>query len=125
MIDELVVSLDTAKKLKAAGWIKPTAHCWSMSNISNGEYRVYVSAHLANDINAPTAEEILVELPIQRIDDGDTPLELAISRCRTYWYVAYLVSEEVAPYETEFHDVSLSEAAAQMWLWCKKEGYIK
>lgn len=118
MITKLVVSLDTAKKLKEKGWTKPTVHCWSMSNISNGEYRVYLSAHLANDINAPTAEEILRELPDYIHDDDGKIQWLYINRYDNEYHVGY-------QYIQDFCHKSLSEAAAQMWIWCKENNYLE
>lgn len=125
----LCVSLETAKKLKAAGWTKPTEFAWIHNprgeNWSIGNAKTFNAAEILEWYYTPTAEEILRELPIELTDDAETPLELVVVRDRTYWYVGYAVSEEVTPFSEEYHDKSLSEAAAQMWIWCVERGYIK
>ena len=82
-------------------------------------------------ISAPTSDEILKELP-QEIRDA---YELSIDRSEGLYYVYYW---RWSPYDSEkesfgagefgrqeIKDKKLSNALAKIWLYLKKEGYIK
>lgn len=114
----LCVSLETAKALKVAGWTKDTCLAYG----KNGEMLEPPfgwSADMDLAFPAPTAEEVLRELPrgffvTKEIND--------------IWRIFYNEWEDGfgndVPDPTQTNE-SLSEAAAQMWLWCVENGYIK
>ena len=128
----LCVSLETAKKLKTAGWKKPTALAWvkhspwflaenkelpewELVPVSIFDIRGYEESYYA-----PTAEEVLRELP-EKIDLNEWRRDLQfifISPEKGKWEVSYGQFKK-------FKNKSLAEAAAQMWLWCVEQGYIK
>jgi len=115
----LCVSLETAKALKAAGWTKPTVFAYRMLD---GEWKLdYFHELFAGEkLSAPTAEEVLRELP-EKIDLKEWRRDLQflfIAPEKGKWEVSYGEFKK-------FRDKSLSEAAAQMWLWCVSEGHIK
>lgn len=124
-LKELVVSLETANKLKKAGWNKPTVYVWSVDGrgvfpfpyVINGEY----------GYSAPTADELLQELPASippiNMKKGDY-YTLSIIKSGIRYGIGYkrkgkIINGDLRRYK------SLSEAAASMWLWLEKEGYIK
>lgn len=138
MLKDLVVSLETAKKLKATGWTKPTAFYWVdvpgqgwVLSEKREECFVWVNpdggtacyslAAVRNYFAAPTAEEILRELP-------NLIVTKTLNRCRTY---SLLIKPANLGYVLTYGAIALqsaptlSEAAAQMWLWCIEQGYIK
>lgn len=124
MITELVVSLGTAKKMKAAGWTKPTVFAWVCSD---GHWIVEATKNIIKPpethlIPACTAEEILVELPPHFIYKG-IQYFIQLWKWRTdIWQICYRRCEENC---VSIQHKSLSEAAAQMWLWCVDKGFIK
>lgn len=119
----ICVSLETAKKLKEAGWNKQTVFIFSGSQEIQMVNKIG-GALFHDDIYAPTAEEILRELKATSealkklwwlVGDYD---EIGI-----IFRIQYEIYDEHKP--CVFINKSLSEAAAQMWLWCKENGYIK
>lgn len=121
----LCISLETAKRLKAAGWKKPTAFVYfdSMLHSKCEQWNLLPSdtdkfrGDTQEDCYAPTAEEVLRELP-----EAINGKCLLIRRFNNTWRVSYGLGECA---ETEWGEESLSEAAAQMWLWCVEQGYVK
>jgi len=113
----LCVSIETAKELKAAGWMKPTELSWYTDGT---RIRIRPSGlsgiqTLVEDENpAPTAEEILRELPKDLEDKA-----MLVRYFPNAWRVSFGLGEGTL---VDFGEYTLSEAAAQMWLWCKKEG---
>ena len=122
-IESIVVSLDTAKKLKAAGWDKPTAFYWSdLTGIGNLLDARYMGGKpFESDMPAPTAEEILRELPQYVKHTRLFIFPFAKPRC---WAMVY-GSAGLGKRFVEYRRDSLAEAAAQMWLWCKKNNYLE
>lgn len=115
----LCVSLETAKKLKAAGWTKPTEFIYEDLG-HRQQLRLGSIKMNTGDFYAPTAEEVLRELP-EKIDLNEWRRDLQfifISPEKGKWEVSYGQFKK-------FKNKSLSEAAALMWLWCVEQGYIK
>ena len=122
----LCVSLDTAKALKAAGWTKPTHFQWLIKNNGSQPDQIvdfHTDHHSENHYTyfpCPTAEEVLRELP-EKIDLNEWRRDLQfifISPEKGKWEVSYGQFKK-------FKNKSLSEAAAQIWLWCVEQGHIK
>lgn len=123
----ITVSIETAKKLKEAGWTKPTKLIYT--NYYHGEPKdkmhLEFPAHTTdpNKLSAPTTDEILADLP------GDiTPIkkqyELAIFKNTKFYEAGYFIGEDVC-YEISYNSSQLCEALADLWLWAKENGYIK
>lgn len=120
MLNDLVVSLDIARRLKEKGWNKPTVFVWVSRPGGPSPYidlKVNLGGYTDDFIlPAPTAEEVLRELP----EDLNNQGWLYVGKCHEGWRVEYgypgcLILRLKAK--------SLSEAAAQMWLWCKENKY--
>ena len=116
MIESIVVSREMGEKLKAAGWTKPTHYKWRTT-----DNMLCIACDECISCPAPTAEEILAELP-----DKTFPLKLyagnIVMKCfhtRGKWVVRFTADGH------ECRAKALSEAAAQMWLWCVEKGHIK
>lgn len=99
-----IVSLETALKLKKAGWTKETHLFHFKSPLTRIE----------DKINAPNTDELLEELP-------ET---LIIWKSLGAYDVGYRKS---LTHEDSMHsrNSELIEALASMWLYLKKEGIIK
>lgn len=101
-----IVSLTTARKLKEAGYplLRDCYFDWPS---------------LYEDNVLPCACEILEQLP-QEIP----PYNFKLSRLTicNLWCVGYEVRDE---WHIKFSNESLDEACAELYLWCKQEGYIK
>lgn len=113
-LTDICVSLETGKKLQAAGWNKPT------------HFRYGPPWNSKDEIYMPIAEEILRELPkcvkcphMKYSSD----LEIFVNAFDK-WAIKYepWYPDEPRPFSS---NKSLAEAAAQMWLWCVENGYIK
>ena len=124
----ICVSLETSKALKAADWTKPTVFVWVRYGSPSLPRRVLeqridnppISESFGEWYYAPTAEEVLRELPSQI---KSISAHFRIYRTETKWqcsYDRYGVHADIV----KTHE-SLSEAASQMWLWCVSEGHIK
>lgn len=131
-INEIVCSLDMGQKIKAAGWTKPTMFEW-LNN--DGEFMPMSSEEKGffrkdEIFPAPTAEEILRELPRQvHKPKGHRLYKLYVVKC--------VRNNGVEGWEVYWRDkcgfgnihntneATLSEAAAQMYCWLAEKGYIK
>lgn len=120
------VSLETARALKEAGWEWPTQFHYDCNDENyltdqGGEY------YSMDGFNAPTAEEILSELPCQlKFDNtvgkvGAETKRLVIYKMLSGYTVGY---EGPMNFEMRKSD-SLPNALANLWIWLKKEGLIK
>lgn len=116
-----VVSLETAKKLKEAGFPQPLIptfyYHYDRLMYNSNQYEFEVSEKLW--VAAPTADEILEKLP-HAVNDGSF---LHIRKDENGKYaVLYTILADT------YHGFSwyenLSEAAAQMYEYLKKEGLI-
>lgn len=125
---DLVVSLETAEKLKAAGWKKRTYFRWLIKNNGSLEPQI-VDFHTLECSEkhytyfpCPTFEEVFRELP-----HGVSGFYAAKQSSEKYLVTSSEWDDgfggDIEPPSSE--NKSLSEAAAQMWLWCVENGYIK
>lgn len=125
------VDLEIAKELKVKGFPQTSYLIYATPTWENGAYRVkgipfikheIKELQFSDDISAPISDEILKELP--------TILELEESlfflgiNCLEGGYNAYYQTNCAAEL-IEIFDTKLSNALAQVWLYLKKEGYIK
>jgi hypothetical protein len=141
--ESICVSLETAKKLKEAGWNKETVFVWgSYAYTQDHDYAIKLetyqewlerlnsrgsqetSTHLRmpkNSYPAPTSAEI--ELPddfpdlhywsIKKINAGNWRVELSM-----------FSGHPTGPYLTVFENTFEVEAKAKMWLYLKERGMI-
>jgi hypothetical protein len=124
------VSLETAKLLKDAGFEHQCDFWWeSIKGMTEtkwmlcfkGDHQPYLS-NLIELIKAPTADELLEELPTDQY-------EIYIGNdCKQYhigFNRAYGHHSEQQCRDSYFADSSLVEAVAKLWLWLKKENLLK
>ena len=124
----LCVSLETAKALRARGWTKPTAFYWDSEErdiLVMGEGSALV---WDNDVFMPTAEEVLRELPpfidAIKFDGKRERMERFNLLCRAEEVMYQCLRPLLCLWAVE-RIGRLSEAAAQMWIWCVENNYIK
>lgn len=148
-LDLLVVSLETAQKLKEAGWSKPTVFAW-IKEVVNGQEGsgsvlpvtfvsvTFVSEAIFVDDDwspAPTFQELWDVLPATIIHENEMySIELLYYRDWDWDW-----SEEPDRYTVSYSNGhgthwlpdpliprdSIAEAAAEMWLWLVENNYIK
>jgi len=115
----ICVSLETAKALKAAGWSKPTAFVYEDLG-HRQQLRLGAIKMNYGDCYAPTAEEVLRELPFG--------WKAGQYKCAGH-YVKYPASHRHIHSHTEHNchsgGAELAESAAQMWIWCVENKYIE
>lgn len=108
----ITVSLDTAKKLKEAGWSKETifdmSDEWEIRSTKNNY-----------PYKAPTAQEILDELP----DFSGGVLECWRSEWSEKYYCTWYIKDWY-PSSPVHNWLSLAEALASLRLRCKENWYI-
>lgn len=112
-MEHLVVSLETAKKLKAAGFPQKTALLWAHPTRANVEWHVsqYAGLHRGQTIAAPTAQEIADQLPAA-IKDADLLMSVVKQESGSHW-ASY---EKSAGGDYSFFADTMAEALAQLWL---------
>lgn len=124
------VSLETAGKLKETGYPQESEKYWVVApdkRQEGGCTPPYLMANEPCDVfripkpiaAAPCACEILKQLPAH-IEN----MTLSVFKGSMEYGCAYedIVNDKVL---IHFHNKSLAQACAELWLWCKKEGYIK
>ncbi len=124
---EYCVDLEIAKELKENGFPQKCVCSYDLNGISNYEecqyYDFGIKEFKTCDISrlarfdAPFFDEILKELP-RNINNFDLNI-LWVSKERT-WAITYDMKNNLYTY-----DFTLKHALAKMWLYLKKEGYIK
>lgn len=134
----ITVSLETAKKLKEAGFGINTVFNWQYNYVHNYEKNTEGNEWVLwnsevkeckppyeqqpHIVAAPTAEEILERLPSE-ITIRDKWRVLDICVIGKHWACGYIRGG--CPWSRLEKNISLSEACAALWLWCKEAGYIK
>lgn len=101
----ITVSLETAKRLRKAGWNKPTYFIWYFENkeytLKYYPFFIVDTMQVTDDLYAPTLQEILEELPH-----------------RVNLYIAkdhYCIATTVKEYPI-IKDKNPVEAAAELWM---------
>lgn len=133
-MDNYVVDLEIAKELKKEGFPQEGLWWWQFTYEIKYTPRVksgkYVPMGFKNCI-APISDEILKELPLH-LEKKDNFYWLNISReaydansKRSYYEISYDNWENKCLDAICIEDDKLSNALAKMWLYLKKEGYIK
>ena len=107
----ILVTEETAIKLKEYGWTKLTMH-----NMAQWK----PPGQWVRQLARPTAEEIVRDLPNPIIKDKNI-FFIEIVKQYEDWTIMYSCDHTIMSTDNK----SLCEAAAEMWLWCKKEGYIQ
>ena len=113
-----VVSLETAKKLRSSGWLNRTEFAWG----SDGRLWLHDlalgSSNLTDIWPAPTAQETADQLPNQAPDEPHLWLTIKATQYagKRLW-VADFESDDEFSYASR--NESLSEALAALWLSLK------
>lgn len=119
----IVVSLEQAKLLKENGWDKYCEFYYECHEenhlLHKNTFDDYCEWYRFSWLEAPTAEELLQELPW----NIDNTYFLKVSKVYSdgdyeIWYELY-----------EYYDMSfiwdnLSDILAYLWIWCKKNWYL-
>jgi len=130
------VSLELAKALKEAGFSQESDIYWVWSTdeeryvqrIKNAML-YYASKDLGLNIAAPTADEILNLLPMEIVGEDGNIYILVIEKIDTLrWGIKYITDfperTENKRLNTEW-DMDITNAAAKMWLYLKKESLLE
>lgn len=133
----MTVSLETAKKLKEAGFPQyGIISLWRQGvprmDKPSGYYELcHTGLMRGEDIAAPTTDELLAALPAQIIKEGQAygleilknyrPSPLGDKYSVSY---VYTYSDSYAALDNKFLMGDLPEALAECWLWLKKEGLL-
>ena len=118
---EYCVDLELAKELKEAEFPQKSEKWWNQTRYG---YELQRQKGYCYPLNypAPTSDELLNQLPAWT-DSG----QVGILKEENSYRITFFINDEVN-YEDgykEFNDKKLSNALAKMWLYLKKEGYIK
>lgn len=126
------VSLETAKKLKEAGFRHGTYLCWTTwseyASMGIGTdlgpyYRMQGYQDFILDwVSAPTTDELLEELPY-RITRENYIAELWIHKNSSDYVVCYTGQPHTD--NKYFENESLPEALASMWIYLKQQDLLK
>ncbi len=124
------VDLEIAKELKEAGFLQDTIYVWYRC-YSDGKLKWFHGIFDENDkvnkqISAPCSDEILKELPFEingyvleiiRYENGTIEAD----------YIRYGLIDEITDYLIQSKELfyKAPNALARLWLYLKKEGYIK
>jgi len=136
------VTLETAKKLREAGFPQETHHKWIEGSNGQGVYFLdcdlrVIASHKGWDIvAAPTAEEVLDQLPAWiKMEDDEGQAYLIVEKYEDEnnencnYKVKYESAYAEYPEPSRLIDedlwfVTLAEAAAKMWLYLKEHKLI-
>jgi len=129
---EYCVDLEIAKELKENEFPQNTFFIWSKDR--EGDLitkKIFGNPYSEECTNAPTSDEILKELP-NNIKDPNFHyfyhLKIEKSPIHDEMYlISYGITNQDRAWMEQYHidDKKLSNALAKMWLYLKKEGYIK
>lgn len=120
-MEEYCVDLEIAKELFENGFPQKCKCQWVRCYSNNGKWGWYFFEYKDSDdrvnkqIDAPTSDEILKELP-----DG-IKIVKQIGLNSGIFAIACPVGNKIKYFE----DKKLSNALAKTWIYLKKEGYIK
>ena len=121
---EFCVDLEIAKELEKEGFIQNTHFYHRIQKDGIGEFTDFCDTKSNSPFmkfkalySAPTSDELLKELP-----------ECILGKNTSYHH--YIWKEAIAYRDDNielicFYDKKLTNALAKMWLYLKKEGYIK
>jgi hypothetical protein len=136
-LQSLVPSLEVCQSLKAAGFPQDTALCWKRSTVVEGNP---TSVHIRLDADeefvygdffeivcaAPTAEEILKELPwsiqpwLPAVEHASLQVVKSPDGFRVHWFT-WDNEHEIPLDDDAGHHEKESEAAALAYLWWKAQ----
>jgi len=127
--ENIVVSLELAKKLKSSGWEQKAIWFWTVDKEhdpflyggkKNGDQPTLTPEGHREYFACPTAEELLRELPVIE-PECDNSAELTIERADD-WEVSY--KEEGKGYHIRFTAYTLANASAEMWIYLKEHNLL-
>lgn len=113
-MNKYVVDLEIAKELKNNGFLQDSKFSWEYDDVNSCDCIQSIDKEFShfNTVNAPMSDEILKELP-KYIDSRPLTIIIANTNIVEYLNIPSQIDEK------------LSNALAKMWLYLKKEGYIK
>jgi hypothetical protein len=128
------VSLKLAKQLKEQGYSqrKPNSYeslsYWWVYVGSPNDYELKREGDVINEpvhsVLAPTADEILDQLP-HKLDFGDgIPKWLVMEKQATIYTVGYQADSKYGYVDGHIEENNLADAAAKMWLYLKQENLL-
>ena len=125
---EYCVDLELAVELKKKGFPQETEFYFVCKHLEDKLMASYANSH--NKVySAPIAEEILKELPDIIIDSLWGEFKIAVKKITSEYNVMYYIpgdwDSDMILKEKICNDKKLSNALAKMYLYLKKEGYIK
>lgn len=141
-MNTITTSLAVSKKLKEAGWETPftkhhlrnaeckrkheTVYYWNTD--ANGSYLHTFPDCTQDAIAAPTAEEVLRELPVY-IERESITYSLCIVAVGKHWNVHYSSPNPEVKDDPNYpiagiHADTLANAAAEMWIYLKTNGLL-
>ena len=126
---EITTSLEWAEKLKEAGWLQEKSY-FVWGRIGSGEkmgIKPRYSEGSRMRYSAPSAEEILRELP-EEIEESDYWLEIAksIHWGDTPWEIRYRKNGELLLWDDPepIRADTLANASAAMWIYLKENNLL-
>jgi hypothetical protein len=130
-MEKITTSSELSKELKENGFKQNSFFWWTneLDSESGGFINELINIHAfeydkLNDISAPTAEELLEELPEivwKKEKIYKIPYRLIIHKGEKY-YVNYEADKSL---HKGFLEEKLCNALAKMWLYLKKKGLLK
>jgi hypothetical protein len=120
-VEKYVVSRELAEKLKEAEYPSNTVHYWH-NQIVQSRFELLSRDKSVENIAAPMSDELLEQLP-RYIDINGVGHQFRIepnSQHDAKWWISYSHINSI-----EMWDESLVNGLADMWLYCKANGYIK
>lgn len=127
---DIVVSLEWAKKLEEAGWPQYHGEVFGWFEDMNGKMTVHEVDNFSEDdhVAAPTAEEILRELPDSFARDQlryDLTIRTAGGTSGKMFYVSYKHwHDQLKTVHRQGEDHSLANAAAELWIYLKENNLL-
>jgi len=130
---EHCVDLEIAKELKENKFPQESFWCYYFCNTLKGIIWNFgennrLHAKISKEIcSAPASDEILIKLPNEIIHNNNI-FNLTVEKYLFRYEVQYIFLTNPLNGTMNnifFEDEKLSNALAKLWIYCKKEGYIK
>jgi hypothetical protein len=137
-MEKYAISRELAERLKEAGYPQGTISSWGRF-IPGDEYRLSATPSWTKDKDmatqadklgivwfaAPISDELLEQLP-SKIEGVDASAWLHIVKTNNGPEVAYSDGSGLSHKDMPnmIDSLSLPNALAELWLWCKEKGYI-
>ena len=143
---DITVSLEKAKELKEYGWPQDNYFLWIVDSSGSGHFGHYTFDHIlvidsvgvaedgskiADKFSAPTAEELLrrlpeaVKYPVRNAIEYELLIRPFDDLDERHWEITYAKDIDNVD-NTPLHETtgSLSDAAAEMFIWLKQNNLL-